>query len=65
MPVGRVCCTIPAAPASRARGSGKSGPQLAELAKLDSSRPADVDLHLPLRYEDETRLTRLRRCPPG
>ena len=34
------------------------GPLLAaRLAKLDIRRPEDLVLHLPLRYEDETRLT--------
>ena len=42
------------------------GPQLAErLAKLDIFAPADLILHLPLRYEDETRLTRLADARPG
>ncbi len=42
------------------------GPQLAErLAKIDVFSPADLILHLPLRYEDETRLTMLADVRPG
>ncbi|MDR0564322.1 MAG: ATP-dependent DNA helicase RecG [Azoarcus sp.] len=43
-----------------------SGSRLAGLlAKLDIRRPEDILLHLPLRYEDETRLTPIREVPPG
>ncbi|MDD2987821.1 MAG: ATP-dependent DNA helicase RecG [Zoogloea sp.] len=57
----------PAAPRKPAqRGWPGVGPQLAErLAKLDIFAPADLILHLPLRYEDETRLTRLADARPG
>ena len=42
------------------------GPQLAErLAKLDIHRPQDLILHLPLRYEDETRLTPIASAREG
>ncbi len=41
-----------------------SGPQAA-LRKLGLSRDIDLALHLPLRYEDETRLTRLRDAREG
>ncbi len=41
-----------------------SGPQRA-LQRLGLLRPIDLALHLPLRYEDETRLTRLRDARPG
>ena len=49
----------PAAPANR-----KSAPQRA-LEKLGLQRDIDFALHLPLRYEDETRLTRLRDARVG
>jgi ATP-dependent DNA helicase RecG len=35
------------------------------LARLDIHRPEDLILHLPLRYEDETRLTPVARVQPG
>jgi ATP-dependent DNA helicase RecG len=41
-----------------------SAPQKA-LRKLGLERPIDLALHLPLRYEDETRLTRLADAPDG
>ncbi|HJV24419.1 MAG TPA: ATP-dependent DNA helicase RecG [Aromatoleum sp.] len=42
------------------------GPQLAaRLAKLDIRRPQDLVLHLPLRYEDETRLTPIGAARAG
>ncbi len=48
------------------RGWPGVGPQLAErLAKIDVFSPADLILHLPLRYEDETRLTMLADVRPG
>ncbi|MCB1887671.1 MAG: ATP-dependent DNA helicase RecG [Rhodocyclaceae bacterium] len=47
--------TVAAPPA---RGWGGIGAQLAgRLAKLDIRGPLDLLLHLPLRYEDETRVT--------
>ena len=49
-----------------ARGWAGVGPQLAgRLAKLDIRGPDDLLLHLPLRYEDETRLTRIGDARPG
>jgi ATP-dependent DNA helicase RecG len=36
-----------------------------QLAKLGLAAPFDLVLHLPLRYEDETRLTRLRDARSG
>ena len=57
-----------AAPPKKAavRGWPGVGPQLAErLAKIDVFSPADLILHLPLRYEDETRLTMLADARPG
>ncbi|NTV11468.1 MAG: DEAD/DEAH box helicase family protein, partial [Zoogloea sp.] len=48
------------------RGWPGVGPQLAgRLAKLDIYGPADLILHLPLRYEDETRLSRIADAPAG
>ena len=59
----------PAPPASKKpapHGWPGVGPQLAErLAKIDVFSPADLILHLPLRYEDETRLTMLADVRPG
>lgn len=41
-------------------------PAIAEkLAKLGLTREADLVLHLPLRYEDETRITNVRDALPG
>ncbi|MBN8442915.1 MAG: ATP-dependent DNA helicase RecG [Thauera sp.] len=49
-----------------ARGWPGVGAQLAgRLAKLDILRPEDLVLHLPLRYEDETRLTAIAVARPG
>ncbi|HEU4622063.1 MAG TPA: ATP-dependent DNA helicase RecG [Burkholderiaceae bacterium] len=36
-----------------------------KLARLGLARPIDFVLHLPLRYEDETRLERIADCAPG
>lgn len=41
-----------------------TGPQKA-LRKLGLMRPIDLALHLPLRYEDETRITRLADTREG
>ena len=41
-----------------------SGPQRA-MARLGLVRDIDLALHLPLRYEDETRLTRLAAAREG
>jgi len=41
-----------------------SAPQKA-LRKLGLVRPIDLALHLPLRYEDETRITRLAEAREG
>ena len=54
-----------AAQASR-RGWPGVGPQLAaRLAKLDIHGPQDLLLHLPLRYEDETRCVAIADLQPG
>ncbi|MBS0355080.1 MAG: ATP-dependent DNA helicase RecG [Proteobacteria bacterium] len=70
LPVESAAATPPpsAAPAKKpvARGWPGVGPQLAErLAKIDIFSPADLIFHLPLRYEDETRLTMLADARPG
>jgi ATP-dependent DNA helicase RecG len=52
-------------PAKSSSGApAKSAPQKA-LDKLGLVRDIDLALHLPLRYEDETRLTRLRDARDG
>lgn len=52
--------------AGAAQGWSGVGGALAErLAKLDLHRPRDLLLHLPLRYEDETRLTPIAALRPG
>ena len=51
-----------AAPATAARN--KSAPQLA-MEKLGLRRDIDLALHLPLRYEDETRLTPIAELRDG
>ncbi len=52
-----------AAPATPA-GKDKSGPQRA-LEKLGLVRPIDFALHLPMRYEDETRIVPIARLRDG
>jgi ATP-dependent DNA helicase RecG len=44
---------------------GVSKATLALLAKLGIARPFDLVLHLPLRYDDETRLYAISEAPPG
>ncbi len=67
------------APASRAKTSSRSraggkSPETrssgsrtvaAKLDKLEIRGEFDLVLHLPLRYEDETRITAIARAPPG
>ena len=45
--------------------SGLSQSILGKLAKLGVQRKFDLVLHLPLRYDDETRLYALNEAPPG
>ena len=47
--------------------SAKSSPSPAQkaLQKMGLVRPIDLALHLPLRYEDETRITPLRNAREG
>jgi len=47
-----------------ARSSG-SRAVAAKLGKLGIRREFDLVLHLPLRYEDETRITPIANAPPG
>ena len=51
-------------PAPRPAQREKSGPQRA-LDKLGLRRDIDLALHLPLRYEDETRITPIADSPDG
>ena len=51
-------------PASEPKPTKTSGPQRV-MERLGLRRPIDLALHLPLRYEDETRLTRLSEARPG
>ena len=58
----------PAQPAARtpsARAGRPLSPQQKALRKLGLVRPMDFALHVPLRYEDETRITRLSDAAPG
>ncbi|MFG6447656.1 ATP-dependent DNA helicase RecG [Roseateles sp. BYS180W] len=53
-----------AAPAPAKSAPAKSGPQKA-MERLGLLRDIDLALHLPLRYEDETRLTPLHQAREG
>ena len=52
----------PAAPAAKAAAKN---PAQQALVKLGLVRDIDLALHLPLRYEDETRITPLRNARDG
>lgn len=52
------------APVPDSAPAALTGPQKA-LRKLGLLRPIDLALHLPLRYEDETRITLLRNAREG
>src|SRR5204863_333239 len=45
--------------------SSSSRTVAAKLSKLGIRRDLDLVLHLPLRYEDETRVTPIANAPPG
>lgn len=45
------------APSGKRQAGGGKRDLDAVLARLGLARPEDLLLHLPLRYEDETRLT--------
>ena len=55
---------MPSAPDAPPDAKPLSAPQKA-LRKLGLTRAIDLALHLPLRYEDETRLTRLADAREG
>ena len=50
---------------AQALGSAGKSPLQKALEKLGLRRDIDLALHLPLRYEDETRITRLRDARDG
>jgi len=52
-------------PTVKAAPPVKKSPALKALHKLGLVRPIDLALHLPLRYEDETRITKLRDVREG
>ncbi|MBV6409170.1 MAG: ATP-dependent DNA helicase RecG [Rhodocyclaceae bacterium] len=52
-------------PLPREGGRGEGSPIAAKLAHLGIRTQADLVLHLPLRYEDETRLTAIADLRPG
>ncbi|MCP2937795.1 hypothetical protein NK983_34380, partial [Salmonella enterica subsp. enterica serovar Typhimurium] len=54
----------PAAAEKKAAPAAKSAPQKA-LDKLNLRRDIDLALHLPLRYEDETRIVKLAEAREG
>ena len=56
--------TSPVAHPPADQPAAKSGPQRA-LEKLGLRRDIDLALHLPLRYEDETRITPIADAPDG
>ena len=67
MPVARAdpsSSAVAAAPAAAPAKNAKSAPQRA-MEKLGLLRDIDLALHLPLRYEDETRITRLADAHDG
>ena len=54
-----------AAPKKGAPGPASVGTLASKLAKLGLRVEWDFALHLPIRYEDETRITRVRDAVPG
>ncbi|MFN4004726.1 MAG: ATP-dependent DNA helicase RecG [Hylemonella sp.] len=55
----------PAAASSAAAAAGRPSPAQQALARLGLTRDIDLALHLPLRYEDETRIVRLADAREG
>jgi ATP-dependent DNA helicase RecG len=53
------------APAPSGAAAGAASAAQKALSKLGLIRPIDLALHLPLRYEDETRIVRLADCVDG
>lgn len=64
MPRARQTAQTPAAAERKAAPAAKSAPQKA-LEKLNLRRDIDLALHLPLRYEDETRIVKLADAREG
>ena len=56
---------VPAPPGRADAASRRPGGPLAALLKLGLARDIDLALHLPLRYEDETRIVKLRDAREG
>ena len=56
---------IPSAPATKVIAASPKSPTQKALDKLGLKRDIDLALHLPLRYEDETRITKLRDAHEG
>jgi ATP-dependent DNA helicase RecG len=56
---------IPSAPATKVIVAPPKSPTQKALDKLGLKRDIDLALHLPLRYEDETRITKLRDAHEG
>ncbi len=52
-------------PIASAPSGGKATTLAQKLAKLGLQSEWDLVLHLPIRYEDETRITRLKDCREG
>ena len=64
MPRAPQAAQSPAAAEKKAAPAAKSAPQKA-LEKLNLRRDIDLALHLPLRYEDETRIVKLAEAREG
>ncbi|MCZ8253277.1 MAG: ATP-dependent DNA helicase RecG [Hylemonella sp.] len=64
MPRAPKAVQTPAAADKKAAPAAKSAPQKA-LEKLNLRRDIDLALHLPLRYEDETRIVKLAEAREG
>jgi ATP-dependent DNA helicase RecG len=62
---GRETAAARKASAGPAAGAAPNKSTQDKLAKLGIRRPFDLVLHLPLRYEDQTRLTPIAGVPPG
>ena len=57
--------SLPSAPTTKAIVAAPKSPTQKALDKLGLKRDIDLALHLPLRYEDETRITRLHDAREG
>ena len=56
---------IPPPPSAKPPARPSPNPAQKALIKLGLVRPIDLALHLPLRYEDETRITPLKNAREG